>query len=502
MPTTAFRYDVAGNLMRGPRELANVPGQPDFTAANWERLYNNYNQWIGYHDTTGLQPDVTAALFDYDASGNPILYGGKSLSFDAADRLTDFAGQAQFGYDMDGLRIEKTVGGACTYAVYDGIRLLAEFTSDGTANTLTATYTWGPTGLLERTTYSGQGQHSVYYQYDEHGNVAQRLDDDGNVLSTDVYDPWGNLLSGGDPTDPVGYGGQWGYYTDHETGLLLCTLRYYDPAAGRWLTRDPIGYQGGLNLYAYCGNDPVDALDPSGLLSDYIYALANSHDQNQKMTMGSGTFSEIQPTIQQSAEVTEEGAKLYLKCNPVENMREALQGTDIDNSELSLEDRVLAGVFAFADVAGPLGEAEAALKDTASAASFGKGATVGGRNVVYRALNAKDVEQLSKGLGLEAKNANGSWNVLQHVLFGSREESWLLDPWIATSRKLSTAIYFNEAGRGIVEIDLDIVQANRILIVDVAMNGIYRLAKARRFARQSEVVIRGYVPINAIRRIL
>ncbi|HET6383736.1 MAG TPA: RHS repeat-associated core domain-containing protein [Armatimonadota bacterium] len=47
----------------------------------------------------------------------------------------------------------------------------------------------------------------------------------------------------------MGYGAQAGYYTDPETWLVLCTHRYYDPAAGRWLNRAPIGIAGGVNLY-------------------------------------------------------------------------------------------------------------------------------------------------------------------------------------------------------------------------------------------------------------
>ena len=64
--------------------------------------------------------------------------------------------------------------------------------------------------------------------------------------------------------DPFGFGGQAGYYTDTETGLILCTHRYYDPANGRWLTRDPMGYAGGVNLYGYVGNDPGNRWDPTG----------------------------------------------------------------------------------------------------------------------------------------------------------------------------------------------------------------------------------------------
>ncbi len=86
----------------------------------------------------------------------------------------------------------------------------------------------------------------------------------------------------------VGFGGQWGYYTDNETApvnistptiripLVLCGLRYYDPNTGRFLTRDPVGYAGGINLYTFCGNNPINYADPSGLKYDkrFWYSLA------------------------------------------------------------------------------------------------------------------------------------------------------------------------------------------------------------------------------------
>jgi RHS repeat-associated protein len=66
-------------------------------------------------------------------------------------------------------------------------------------------------------------------------------------------------------------GAQYGDYTDRETGLVFCQSRYYDPSYGRWLTRDPIGTDGGENLYAYCHNDPMDLADPAGLADVTVY---------------------------------------------------------------------------------------------------------------------------------------------------------------------------------------------------------------------------------------
>jgi len=58
--------------------------------------------------------------------------------------------------------------------------------------------------------------------------------------------------------------GQHGYYTNTGTGLLCLTHRYYDAGTGRFVTHDPIGYKGGINLYGFAGNNPVNESDPNG----------------------------------------------------------------------------------------------------------------------------------------------------------------------------------------------------------------------------------------------
>ena len=139
---------------------------------------------------------------------------------------------------------------------------------------MTAQNMFGANGLVSRNT---PGTGTVFYAFDERGNVAQRTNSSGSATSTDLYDAYGKKRSG--PADVFGFGGQAGYYTDAETGLILCTNRHYDPQQGRFLTRDPIGYAGGINLYSYTGNNPVNWLDPSGLyvgVDDLIFTAGGA----------------------------------------------------------------------------------------------------------------------------------------------------------------------------------------------------------------------------------
>lgn len=77
------------------------------------------------------------------------------------------------------------------------------------------------------------------------------------------------------PVGPFGHEGQHGYYPDSETGLLLLTNRYLDVGTGRFVTRDPISYAGGPNLYAYVSNGPLTSIDPFGLCGEQPDGIAD-----------------------------------------------------------------------------------------------------------------------------------------------------------------------------------------------------------------------------------
>ena len=119
---------------------------------------------------------------------------------------------------------------------------------------------YAPDGLVARRKSSAW----TFYTFDQQGNVAQRLTSTQAVSSSSIYDAYGAESSNSTPTDVFGYNARWGYRLDRETGLYLCQHRYYNPSTGRWLTRDPIGFRGGVSHYAYAQNRPNFAADPSG----------------------------------------------------------------------------------------------------------------------------------------------------------------------------------------------------------------------------------------------
>ncbi len=133
------------------------------------------------------------------------------------------------GYTGDGLRAWKQTGAGRTYFLYDGALPVIELSATGT---VTATNTFGANGLLARRVSTS----STFYTFDAQGGVAQRLDASQSVLSSHQFTAHGSETTTAS-SEPFGYGAQWGYYSDRETGLQLLTHRYFAPQAGRGLTR-------------------------------------------------------------------------------------------------------------------------------------------------------------------------------------------------------------------------------------------------------------------------
>ena len=170
----------------------------------------------------------------------------------------------------DGLRASDGTGSSKKYYLYDGGNAICRLDSTGT---LDRTYVFAPDGLVG---WSIPNSTSHQMLFDWQGNLEHSTGTTGDVATSHAYNAWGqrnsvfpiNAVTGAN--DRYGYNARWGYVRD-TTGLYYCQNRYYDPANGGWLNRDPIGYAGGMNLYGYCGGRPVGAADPTGLYKTGSY---------------------------------------------------------------------------------------------------------------------------------------------------------------------------------------------------------------------------------------
>ena len=217
------------------------------------------------HDATNQLSSLTntagTTTFGYDTRGNrttitPPTGPATTLTYDQANRLTAHStANASYTYNGDGVRTTKTVAGATTGVTWDVAQGLPLLLVDGTTN-----YVYGPGGLpIEQINSGGQ---VTYYHHDQLGSTRALTNGSGTVVATYTYDPYGKLSgSTGTATNPFRYAGQ---YTDTETGLVYMRARYYDPATGSFLTRDPIEGQT-QEPYGYVGGNPLNATDPLGL---------------------------------------------------------------------------------------------------------------------------------------------------------------------------------------------------------------------------------------------
>lgn len=286
-----YEYDLAGNL-------------------RWASIGSSTN----VYETNGLNQYTRVAASNgqvchlaYDEDGNLIEDARYMYNWDSACRMTEALPSSLQGglavknyYDALGRRVKKEVrliappNGyprerllTTTTFVYDGKRIVREDIKDLVGRTFCTEYYWGKdlSGTLDGA--GGVGGlilvrvDGVCYVpiCDAGGNISVYCNAQGTVVAERAYSPFGQMISARSSNEllfrrlHIWFSTK---YLDLETGLYDFGGRFYSPFLCRWLNRDPLGERGGLNLYAFCRNDPVNNYDKDGC-AYFAYRVLDSN---------------------------------------------------------------------------------------------------------------------------------------------------------------------------------------------------------------------------------
>ena len=254
--TYTYSYDNGGNLTEIKKNGETIK---TYTYGNSEWK----DQLTGFNGET----------ITYDEIGNPLIYrNGINFTWQNGRQLADATQNgsplATYTYNADGLRNSKTVNGITTEYYWQNGTLYGQKSGDESIF-----YLYDENGSTYGFIYKNLTEQShYYYEFNLQGDIIGIIDSTGTRVVEYTYGAWGDILSiTGTLADTIGQKNPLryrGYYYDAETGFYVTGTRYYDPEIGRFINAD--GYvstgQGllGNNMFAYCGNNPINRKDPSG----------------------------------------------------------------------------------------------------------------------------------------------------------------------------------------------------------------------------------------------
>ena len=272
-----------------------LPNSGDRRLAGISNVGLSSGQYSTYQYTTVPGPFFNGVSETSDSAAVYPTTGTQTGTYNNLNQLTNLSGQA-LSFDVDGHLLSdgtrdyawdaesRLVGitypgqpGKSTAFAYDGLSRRTAISSTPTGGgTTTTSYMWCGARICQARNasdvptrgYYAEGEfvpgspgEPLYYGPDQIGSVRRVFVTTSNAPAYG-YDPYGNALQTTALLTDFGFAGM---FANNDSGLYLTQFRAYDPVSGRWLSRDPIGIEGGINLYAYVEQLPTGWTDRNGL---------------------------------------------------------------------------------------------------------------------------------------------------------------------------------------------------------------------------------------------
>ena len=271
----SYIYDAAGNRLA---KIDPTSGTTLYTLGLGDRLatYGRARSPSAPQsgdDGRAASPLAAVGSYAYDTAGNVthiVRENGTTLDltwngqYQLASVSTNGAFAESYAYDALGRRVSTTTQEGTIRHIYDDRwQCIADIDEN---NTVVCSYVWGEG--IDNLLAVKVGGNAYYPLTDIQGTVWGYVDSANNVVAHFDYDAWGNILASISTVPALArnryrfQGREWSAVT----GLTNFRMRWYDAETGRWVSKDPIGLGGGLNLYVFCGNDAVNCIDSHGTI--------------------------------------------------------------------------------------------------------------------------------------------------------------------------------------------------------------------------------------------
>ena len=265
--TWKYTYDLGGNILKKER----------FAYADTTTPLETVTYTYGDANWRDKLTAVNGSTIRYDAIGNPLSDGTWTYTWQNGRQLQKMQKSgvtAEFVYNADGLRVQKTVNGVVTKYTLHGKNVVHM-----TSVTDELHFFYDAQNRPAVVVYNGT---AYAYVKSLQGDIVAILDENGNTVVSYGYDAWGApLWCTGELAETLGKVQPFryrGYVFDEETGFYYVSSRYYDPEIGRFISPDttdvltatPMGLTD-KNLYAYCDNNPVVRVDHGGQFWETVF---------------------------------------------------------------------------------------------------------------------------------------------------------------------------------------------------------------------------------------